>query len=111
VVGVRYVHFFDSLVWLRYCLTEFLRRRRPSSDYEAAIMLAVAQERPVPSWRTRVRSAIARSRFISALDTAGALVWPKSFTFVARRVVTEGRRLTVEPERGNLSGMDASREA
>jgi hypothetical protein len=48
-------------------------------------MLAVAAERPVPSWRSRLRSAIGRSRFIALIDTAGALIWPKSFTFVARK--------------------------
>jgi SAM-dependent methyltransferase len=85
VVDVRYVHFVDSLVWLRFCLSDLLRPRRPATGYEAAILLAVAAERPVASWRTRLRSAIGRSRFIAALDTAGALVWPKSFTFVARK--------------------------
>lgn len=84
VVDVRYVHFVDSLVWLRFCLTDYLRPTpKPATDFEAAVMLAVAAERPVATWRTRLRSAIARSRFIAALDTAGALVWPKSFTFVA----------------------------
>lgn len=87
VTGVRYVHFIDSLVWLRFCLTDFLRpsRARPTSDYEAAILLAVAQERPVATWRTRLRTAIPRSRLIGAIDTAGAFVWPKSFTFIARK--------------------------
>jgi hypothetical protein len=79
------VHFIDSLVWLRFCLTDFLRPSKPASSYEAAIMLAVAAERPVPSWRSRLRSAIGRSRFIALIDTAGALIWPKSFTFVARK--------------------------
>ena len=84
VVDVRYVHFVDSLVWLRFCLTDYLRpTSKPATDFEAAVMLAVAAERPIATWRTRLRSGIARSRFISALDTAGALVWPKSFTFVA----------------------------
>ena len=86
VIDVRYVHFIDSLVWLRFCLTDFLRATRPATDFEAAILLAVAAERPVATWRTRLRAAIGQSRFLSALDTAGALVWPKSFTFVARKV-------------------------
>lgn len=87
VTGVRYVHFIDSLVWLRFCLTDFIRpqRARPASDYEAAILLAVAQERPIATWRTRLRAAIPRSRLIGAIDAAGAFVWPKSFTFVARK--------------------------
>ena len=83
---LRYVHFIDSIVWLRFCLTDFLHPRpRPSSDFEAAVMLAVAANRPVATWRTRLRQALARSRFIAALDVAGALIWPKSLTFVARR--------------------------
>jgi len=81
----RYVHFIDSLVWLRFCLTDFLRPSKPASGYEAAIILAVAAERPVPAWRTRLRSAIGRSRFIGFIDAAGALIWPKRFTFVARK--------------------------
>lgn len=90
VVDVRYVHFVDSLVWLRFCLTDYLRATpKPATDFEAAVMLAIAAERPVATWRTRLRSAVARSRFIAALDTVGALVWPKSFTFVA--IKTERR--------------------
>lgn len=85
IVDVRYVHFVDSLVWLRFCLTDFLRPRRPATDFEVAIMLAVATEQPVASWRTRLRAAVGRSCFVAALDAAGALVWPKSFTFVARK--------------------------
>jgi len=84
VTDVRYVHFVDSLVWLRFCLTDYLRATpKPATGFEAAVMLAVAAERPIAAWRRRLRSALARSRFIAALDTAGALVWPKSFTFVA----------------------------
>lgn len=85
VTGVRYVHFVDSLVWLRFCLADFLRPRRPASDFEAAVLLAVTAEVTVPAWRMRLRLALGRSRFIRALDTAGALVWPKSFTFVATK--------------------------
>jgi hypothetical protein len=81
---VRYAHFVDSMIWLRFCLTDFLRRpARPRSDYEAAIMLAVAAERPVAPWRTTLRGALVKSRFVAALDAAGALVWPKSLLFVA----------------------------
>lgn len=83
--SIRYAHFVDSMVWLRFCLTDFLRPRRPASGYEAAIMLAVAAERPTPAWRTALRRGIARSRFIAAIDAAGALVWPKSLLFVARK--------------------------
>jgi ubiquinone/menaquinone biosynthesis C-methylase UbiE len=86
VEDVRYVHFIDSVVWLRFCLTDFLRpRARPATDFEAAVMLAVAIERPVAGWRTRLRDALGRSRFIATLDAAGACVWPKSLTFVARK--------------------------
>ena len=82
---VRYVHFIDSIVWLRFCLTDFLRPSKPASDFEAAVLIAVAAERATPAWRTRLRAAIGSSRFIAAIDAAGALVWPKSFTFVARK--------------------------
>lgn len=86
LTGMRYVHFVDSLVWLRFCLTDFIRpQRRPANDFEAAVMIAVAQERGVPTWRTRLRHAVGRSRFIGAIDTVGAFVWPKSFAFVARK--------------------------
>lgn len=85
VTNVRYVHFLDSLFWLRFCLLDFARPTKPRSDYEAAIMIAVAAERRVPSWRRRLRAAVGRSRFITAIDAAGALVWPKSLTFVARK--------------------------
>jgi hypothetical protein len=85
VTGTRYAHFIDSLVWLRFCLTDALRPSRPRSDYEAAIMLAVAAERPVARWRTTLRRALTGSRFIAAVDAAGALIWPKSLLFVARK--------------------------
>lgn len=86
VTDIRYVHFVDSLVWLRFCLTDYLRLQpRPASGFEAAVMLAVAAERPVATWRSHLRAGIARSRFIAALDAVGALVWPKSLTFVATK--------------------------
>jgi len=81
----RYVHFFDSLFWLRFCLLDLARPARPRSDFEAAVIIAEALERPVPTWRTRLRAAFASSRFIALLDTAGALIWPKSLMFVARK--------------------------
>ena len=83
VTRVRYMHFIDSLIWLRFCVTDFLRPSRPASGFEAAVMLAVAAERPVPGWRTRLRTAIGGSRFIGLIDAAGAIVWPKSLSFVA----------------------------
>ncbi len=83
--SIRYAHFVDSIVWLRFCLTDFLRPRRPASGYEAAIMLAVAAERPTPAWRAGLRRGITRSRFIAAIDAAGTHVWPKSRLFVARK--------------------------
>lgn len=90
---VRYIHFVDSLVWLRFCLADaFLPKRRPRSDFEAAVLIAEAQMRPVAGWRTRLRRALATSRFIAALDTAGALVWPKSFAFTAEKRSGAGAR-------------------
>lgn len=85
LVDLRYVHFIDSLIWLRFCLTDFLRPKQAETPFEAAVMLAVAQQRAVPTWRTRLRSAIPRSRFIAAIDAGGACLWPKSATFVARK--------------------------
>lgn len=89
ISDMRYVHFIDSLVWLRFCLTDFLRPSRPASAYEAAIMLAVANERPVATWRTPLRAAIGASRFIALIDALGALVWPKSLAFVARKIARQ----------------------
>lgn len=85
VTGVRYTHFIDSIVWLRFCLTDFLRPTRPKSDFEAAVLLAVAEERPTPAWRTKLRRAMAASRLIAAIDSAGALIWPKSMLFTATK--------------------------
>lgn len=86
VTSIRYAHFIDSLIWLRFCLTDAIRPgRRPATPYEAAIILAVAGERPVPPWRTTLRRALAESRFIAAIDAAGALVWPKSLIITARK--------------------------
>ena len=85
IQSYRYIHFIDSLVWLRFCVTDFLRPSRPRTDYEAAILIAVAAERGVPSWRRRRREAIGTSRFIAAIDAAGAFIWPKSLAFVARK--------------------------
>ncbi len=85
VTSVRYAHFIDSIVWLRFCLTDFMRPTRPATGYEAAILLAVAAERRVPAWRSRLRRALASSRFIAAIDAAGACVWPKSLLFTATR--------------------------
>ncbi len=85
ITGVRYVHFIDSLIWLRFCIADFLRRDRPRSGFEAAVMLAEAAEQPVSTWRTRLRAAVSTSRLIALIDAGGAFVWPKSLTFVARK--------------------------
>lgn len=92
VTGVRYVHFIDSLIWLRFCVADFLRRDRPRSDFEAAVALAVAAEQPVATWRSRLRNAMPRSRLIAIIDAAGAFIWPKSLTFVARKQVGEASK-------------------
>ncbi|MEX0750056.1 MAG: methyltransferase domain-containing protein [Dehalococcoidia bacterium] len=85
VTDFRYVHFVDSLFWLRFCLVDFVRPTKPKSDFEAAVLIAVAAERRVPAWRRHLREAMRTSRFIAAIDGAGALIWPKSLTFVARK--------------------------
>lgn len=95
---LRYVHFVDSLVWLRFCLADFARgTRRPASDFEAAVRIAVAAERPVAGWRTRLREALATSRFIGLIDAAGALAWPKSLAFTATKVAEHGAAAQGEP--------------
>jgi SAM-dependent methyltransferase len=91
VQSMRYVHFVDSLFWLRYCLADFLRpAQRPRSAFEAAVLVAEAQQRQAaaPTWRARIRTRLPRSRLIAAVDAVGAYVWPKSLVFVAKR----GRR-------------------
>jgi len=85
VTSFRYVHFIDSLIWLRFCLSDALAPPRPSDDFEAAVLLAVAQERPVARWRTELRRALSQSWFVARVERLGALVWPKSLTFVARK--------------------------
>ena len=104
VDGVRYVHFVDSLVWLRFCLADFLRPKRPRQRLRSGGACSPSpRSGRSPPWRTRLRPAIGRSRFIAALDTAGALVWPKSFTFVA----TKAGSLARDPRRGIAETMRA----
>jgi SAM-dependent methyltransferase len=98
VTGYRYVHFIDSLFWLRFCLRDLLRGGRPRSDFEAAVLIAVAAEQRVPAWRRRLRRAIATSRFIAAIDAVGALVWPKSLAFTARKPGVMSARDPQRPE-------------
>ncbi|HZP58626.1 MAG TPA: class I SAM-dependent methyltransferase [Dehalococcoidia bacterium] len=95
--SMRYVHFIDSIFWLRYCLTDAVQRARRRSDFEQAVALAVAAGRRTPGWRLRLRAAAGRSRFIAALDGAGAWVWPKSLTFVARRTLAPSRVTEPQP--------------
>ncbi|MEX2247396.1 MAG: class I SAM-dependent methyltransferase [Dehalococcoidia bacterium] len=91
VSGARFAHSIDSLIWLRFCLEDRLRGRRPRTAFEQAVALAVAAERRTPAWRHRLRSAVARSRFLAAFDAAGALIWPKSFVFVATKPPASSR--------------------
>jgi hypothetical protein len=71
-------------------MTDFLRpQRKARTDFEAAVMLAVEAQRPVATWRTRLREGIASSRFIGMFDALGAFVWPKSLTFVATKETVE----------------------
>jgi len=111
--SMRYIHFVDSLVWLRFCVRDALRHRRPATEFEAAIMLAVAAEQPVATWRITLRRALARSRFIAAIDAAGAVVWPKSLVFTARKresdsearsALLAGQRESTQPAVHSTSG-------
>jgi SAM-dependent methyltransferase len=104
ICDVRYLHFVDSLFWLRFCLTDFLRPTRVSTAYEQAIAIAVAQERRVPSWRSQLRAAVGASRFIRGVDAVGAMVWPKSLAFVARKQA--GRR--TDPPSNTIRSNEAS---
>jgi ubiquinone/menaquinone biosynthesis C-methylase UbiE len=87
ITGIRYAHFVDSIVWLRFCLTDFLRPTRPQSGFEAAVLIAIAEERPIAAWRTQLRRAMATSRLVAAIDAVGALLWPKSLLFTATKTV------------------------
>jgi SAM-dependent methyltransferase len=81
---MRYMHFVDSLIWLRFCFADRLRRK-PASAFEAAVLLAIAAEHEAPGWRVRLRNAMSRSWFLRTLDSLGACVWPKSLSFVASK--------------------------
>jgi SAM-dependent methyltransferase len=85
VTSFRYLHIVDSLVWLRFCITDALRPPPPRDAFAAAVLLAMAQERPVATWRTTLREALGRSWFIAQVERLGACVWPKSLAFVARK--------------------------
>jgi SAM-dependent methyltransferase len=87
VTSFRYVHFIDSLIWLRFCIRDALAPPRPTDDFEAAVLLAIAQERHIARWRREFRRALGQSWFLNGLERVGALVWPKSLTFVARKRV------------------------
>jgi ubiquinone/menaquinone biosynthesis C-methylase UbiE len=86
VERMRYLHFVDSLFWLRYCVADRLRPR-PRTSFEAAVVIAEGIERAAraPAWRRRIRERMAGSRLFAALDAAGAFIWPKSLAFVARK--------------------------
>ena len=101
---LRYVHFVDSLFWLRFCLTDFLRPKRAATAFEQAIAIAVAQERRVPSWRSQVRGAVGTSRFIRGVDAVGALVWPKSLAFVARKGAAGAKAQAIGMPEGARAG-------
>jgi SAM-dependent methyltransferase len=96
MTAIGYAHFVDSIVWLRFCLTDFLRPARPRSDFEAAVLLAIAEGRPVSTWRTNMRRALGRSRFLALLDVIGALVWPKSLLFTARKVTAHASQRSAD---------------
>jgi SAM-dependent methyltransferase len=83
--ALRYVHFIDSIIWLRNCLLDrtTLRSRRPAAKPPTEEAMP-SSPRP-PAWRRALRRALPQSRFIRALDWSGALVLPKSLALYARK--------------------------
>ncbi len=85
VRSLRYVHFLDSLFWLRFAVEDRLRRLRPRTPEQALTLLAETLARPDPAWRRRVREAMPRSSFIRCVEGAGAWIFPKTLSLVAVR--------------------------
>lgn len=86
VTSYRYVHFLDSLFWLRFALEDRLRRLRPRTVEEKLALLVEHLDPPQPAgWRLRLRRAVRRSTFITAIEAAGAWIYPKSLSIVARK--------------------------
>lgn len=83
--SLRYVHFLDSLFWLRFAVEDRLRRLRPRTPEQALTLLAETMSRPDPAWRLRLRNAIPHSTFIRGIEAAGAWVFPKTLSMVAVR--------------------------
>jgi SAM-dependent methyltransferase len=92
LVDVRFMHAIDSVLWLRFFALDFLHRQRRLPEFEAAVLFATALERREAPWRRRLRAAVPESRFLAWLDAIGAYVWPKSFTFTARKARVRGAR-------------------
>ncbi len=85
VRALRYVHFLDSLFWLRFAVEDRLRRLRPRTPEQALALLAETLARPDPGWRRRLRDAMPRSAFIRCVESAGAWLFPKTLSLVAVR--------------------------
>jgi ubiquinone/menaquinone biosynthesis C-methylase UbiE len=83
--ALRYVHFLDSIIWLRNCLLDrmTIRPRRPAIPPSTTD--AILSSPSPPPWRRALRRALPGSRFMRALDSSGALVLPKSLALYARK--------------------------
>lgn len=81
--AIRYVHFLDSILWLRYCLLDRSGRQpRRAAPLDPAVQ-ASEPGRPASSWRRALRRALPRSTAMRAVDAVGALVFPKSLVVYA----------------------------
>lgn len=83
--ALRYVHFLDSLVWLRHCLLDQVRARRGPRDRSRPPRAAALPPARPSAWRRALRRALPESRFMRGLDAAGSFIFPKSLVIYARK--------------------------
>jgi SAM-dependent methyltransferase len=83
--ALRYVHFLDSVIWLRHCLLgRIAARSRGGGTEHPGGDATLSSPRP-PAWRRAVRRALPESRFMRMVDIAGALALPKSLALYAHK--------------------------
>lgn len=83
--ALRYVHFLDSIIWLRHCLLDRAATSSHSGVTQPPHEEAMPPSPHPPAWRRALRRALPESRFIRAVETAAALVLPKSLALYARK--------------------------
>lgn len=93
VTSYRYVGFLDSLFWLRIAAQDGMRRLRRWTPEEQLRVLVQALEPPPPptGWRLRLRRAMRRSTLITVIETAGAWIFPKSLSVIARKTAASAQ--------------------